>query len=68
VLVEKFDNTRVRLKRPQSAAQFDGKLDFDAYRTSVGISETKLALSILGVVFGCVALFILLIGLILANR
>jgi hypothetical protein len=36
VLVEKFDDHRVRLKRPASAAQLDGKLDFDPFRTLVG--------------------------------
>jgi hypothetical protein len=35
-LVEKFDDTRIRLKRPASYAAMDGKLDFDPYRSTVG--------------------------------
>lgn len=41
VLVEKFDDYRVRLKRPASAKEADGQLDFDAYRTYVGISQGR---------------------------
>jgi hypothetical protein len=36
VLVEKFDNCRIRLKRPSKARERDGKLDFDPYRTHTG--------------------------------
>jgi hypothetical protein len=56
VLVEKFDNNRIRLKRPASAAQLDGKLDFDPFRTSVGAKSQgigtapALVLAILGAV------------------
>lgn len=46
VLVEKFDNSRLRLKRPASAAQNDTLLPFDAYRSNVGMSEAKLGLCI----------------------
>ena len=42
-LVEKFDDSRVRLKRPRSAARDDAKLGFDARRTYVGISQARLA-------------------------
>jgi hypothetical protein len=62
-LVEKFDNHRIRLKRPASARQLDGKLDFDPYRTSVGTSDAALAFVILGVVFGALGLIIALIAL-----
>jgi hypothetical protein len=34
-LVEKFDNARVRLKRPASARAGDAALDFDARRTYI---------------------------------
>jgi hypothetical protein len=34
-LVEVFDHARIRLRRPISAKQLDGKLDFDPYRTLV---------------------------------
>lgn len=64
-LVEKFDSSRLRLKRPVSARAKDGALGFDAYRTSVGTSETKLALMIfgavilvIGVILGTIALFV----------
>jgi hypothetical protein len=63
-LVEKFDNSRVRLKRPASARQLDGKLDFDPYRTNVGISEGGRVLLILGIVFGLIlslALFVAIV-------
>ena len=36
-LVEKFDDRRLRLKRPALARELDGKLDFDPYRTHVGL-------------------------------
>jgi hypothetical protein len=35
VLVEKLDDSRVRLKRPASAKARDATLDFDAYRSYV---------------------------------
>ena len=34
-LVEVFDHQRIRLKRPASARQADGRLEFDPYRTSL---------------------------------
>ena len=63
MLVEKFDNSRIRLKRSASARAGDGNLGFDAYRTWVGLTEGKLALIILGSVLGSVALVILIIFL-----
>src|SRR5260221_10607903 len=33
VLVKKFDNSRIRLKRSAKARELDSKLDFDPYRT-----------------------------------
>ncbi len=54
-LVEKFDNDRIRLKRPASARTNDSTLGSDAYRTRVGMSETKLALCIFGGVLGALA-------------
>lgn len=55
-LVEKFDNGRIRLKRPASARANDSALACDAYRTHVGMSELKLGLCIFGAVFGVLAL------------
>jgi hypothetical protein len=55
-LVEKFDNARVRLKRPASARARDATLGFDAYRTSVGISQASFTILILLLVFGFIGL------------
>jgi hypothetical protein len=49
VLVEKFDNCRIRLKRPATARQRDGKLDFDPYRTQTDSQQILIvALAIAG--------------------
>jgi hypothetical protein len=61
-LLEKFDDGRIRLKRPASARQLDGKLDFDPYRTHVGPSEGRIVALVLGVFLGT----FLLLGLLLA--
>jgi hypothetical protein len=55
-LVEKFDDARVRLKRPASARPRDSTLGFDAYRTSVGISQASYTILILLLVFGFIGL------------
>jgi hypothetical protein len=55
-MLEKFDNSRVRLRRPAAARAKDATLGFDPYRTSVGISETQLALTIVVSVIGGLAL------------
>ena len=48
---EKFDNDRVRLKRPVAARASDAALGFDPYRTWVGITEIQLTVRIiLGIV------------------
>jgi hypothetical protein len=64
VLVEKFDNGRVRLKRPASARRNDANLTIDAYRTSVGVSDSALAITILAVIFGVIG-FIALIAILM---
>jgi hypothetical protein len=54
VMVEKFDDTRVRFKRSPSARSRDSLLPpgVDPYRTTVGISQEKIALwGILGTIF-----------------
>lgn len=58
VLVEKFDNCRIRLKRSAQARERDGKLDFDPYRTDAGPSHTLIALAIGGLIlaFALIAL------------
>lgn len=62
-LVEKFDNQRVRLKRRTSHRENDDLLEFDAYRTHAGMSEAKLALVILGTIFGVLTLGGIIIAL-----
>ena len=64
ILVEKFDNGRIRLKRPASAREMDGKLDSDPYRTYVGPSETKFALIVMGIAFGVIAAIFALIAIV----
>ena len=54
-LLEKFDDARIRLKRPASARRNDGALDFDPMRTWVGIKPSVFALVIMSLVFGIAA-------------
>lgn len=65
VLVEKFDNGRLRLKRPASAPGKASDGGIDPYRSHVGISDLAFGLLImvsifgaLGVVFGVIALVV----------
>ncbi len=55
MLVEKFDNNRLRLKRPSGASQNDRHLDYDPWRTEIGASQTKheakIAVIVVGIVF-----------------
>ena len=46
MLVEKFDNARIRLKRPASTRSDGGGTRLDPYRSYVGISEAALGLRI----------------------
>ncbi|HKJ27697.1 MAG TPA: hypothetical protein VJ965_08670 [Anaerolineales bacterium] len=52
VLVEKFDNERLRFKRPASARRKDAMLPpgIDPYRTNYGVGEAGLAFIIMGIV------------------
>lgn len=52
VLVEKFDDSRIRLKRRASARAKDATLDFDPYRIQVGLMPTAHTLLIVGAVVG----------------
>ena len=65
-LVEKFDNNRVRFKRPRSAQQRDAQLppDVDPSRTHCGISEGAYVLLILLAVFGGLGLIMAIVFLI----
>ena len=57
---------RIRLKRPASARQLDGKLDFDPYRTTIGTTDNQRAMLVLAVAFG-VLIFAFLLACLL-NR
>ena len=50
-LVEKFDDQRIRLKRPAATKVTQGDFadGYDPYRTTVGVSQGALVLTILGV-------------------
>ena|SRR6478609_4368264 len=61
-LVEKLDDSRVRLRRPVAWRQKDGELAQDPYRIRVGMSEGVLALWI---VLGALTGVAVLIGLVL---
>jgi hypothetical protein len=52
VFVEKFDNGRIRLKRPASARQRDQFAEIDPYRTFVGYTEGQYVAIVLAWVFG----------------
>jgi hypothetical protein len=54
VLVEKFDNGRLRLKRPASARQKDQLLGTDPYRTFVGYTEGQYTGIVLAWIFGAI--------------
>ena len=51
-LVEKFDDSRLRFKRPVSSRAQDAERALDPYRTQYGISELALGLIIGGSVVG----------------
>lgn len=63
MMVEKFDDNRLRFKRPASAKRNDYNLPphINPYRTTYGMSEAGLAFTILGIaalVGGFIALFV----------
>lgn len=62
-LVEKFDDNRVRLRRPVAARSNDHLLDFDPYRTWIGVYDTGLVVRALVVsaIVGTVVLAIFLL-------
>jgi hypothetical protein len=66
-LVEKFDNGRIRLKRPATARANDSMLGADAYRTHVGMSELRLGLCIGAAVLCGIALIVGIIAAFLTS-
>jgi hypothetical protein len=67
-LIEKFDDNRIRLKRPASARIQDDSRSIDPYRTYVGPSEGQLGLMILGAVVGVIATVVLIVALVVNAR
>jgi hypothetical protein len=67
VLIEKFDDQRLRFKRPASARSGDSTLEpgCDPYRTTFGISDTRLALTIVTIILVTLAF---IIGIVLAIK
>jgi hypothetical protein len=67
ILVEKFDDQRIRLKRPAVGKVVQGDLadGYDPYRTTVGTSQGVLILAALG---GAVAFALILMAAALASR
>jgi len=64
ILVEKFDDQRLRFKRPASAKDRDTYLSFDAYRTQYGMSKNKFAGIIVGITIGASLLVVAAVMLI----
>jgi hypothetical protein len=68
ILLEKFDNSRIRFKRPLSARQNDYQLPqgVDPYRTHYGMNPALFVLlltaAVVGISLGFVILIFLLIG------
>jgi hypothetical protein len=65
VLVEKFDDRRIRLKRPAGTKLTQGDFadGYDPYRTTIGVSEGFLVLTILGAI-GIVFAAVLLVAVV----
>ncbi len=65
VLVEKFDDNRLRFKRSASAKRNDFNLPqaIDPYRTTYGLSDAGLAFLILGIIAAVGGLIALLVTL-----
>ena len=61
-LVEKFDDTRLRFKRPTAARNIPSPAGIDPYRTTYGISQGKLTAIILIAVFGSMGLIIAIVA------
>ena len=67
MLVEKFDDCRIRLKRPAGTKVIHGDFEdgYDPYRTSVGLSQGALSMAFLGVAIavalGSILMFVLTI-------
>lgn len=65
ILVEKFDDQRLRFKRPTSAKDKDSYLPFDAYRSQFGMSKSAFAGIVVGITVG-VSVFLVAAVLLIA--
>jgi hypothetical protein len=67
ILVEKFDDQRLRLKRRAGAKTLEGDLadGYDPYRTTIGTSSKALAILALGL---CILTFMLALALIVSTH
>lgn len=59
-MIEKFDKYRIRFKRRVDRRSSDRSLEIDPYRTTVGMSEGALAMTILGLILLLGGLFALI--------
>jgi hypothetical protein len=66
VMLEKFDDARVRFKRRRSARTNDSSLPagYDPYRTRYGISDGAMAIIVIGAITVCLVIFIAVIAII----
>lgn len=60
-MLEKFDDNRIRFKRRVDKRRNDMHLDVDPYRTTVGMSEGKLVVTIVGSIVGATAIILLIV-------
>jgi hypothetical protein len=60
-LVEKFDDSRIRFKRPAVARNIPSPAGIDPYRTTYGISQGAQVAIILLCVFGAIGVFLAVI-------
>lgn len=65
-LVEKFDDSRLRFKRPAAARNKISSTGIDPYRTTFGMSQGKLLAIVLACTFGGLAVFAAIIIAIVA--
>jgi hypothetical protein len=65
ILAAGFSSLSVRLKRPACARSEDGTLGFDPYRTYIGMSEGKFALTLVALILGGTLLVISIVVVII---
>lgn len=58
-LVEKFDDSRIRFKRPTDRRRSDSQLGFDPYRTRYGIGELTIVVTVIGALSVAILLVLL---------